>query len=287
MQALCLLQVHAHPDDEASKGAGTTARYVAEGARCVLVTCTGGEAGDILNVAVDTPETRANLKEVRLGELRESADILGYHAVHLLGYRDSGMPKSEDNARADAFVNADFDDAVDRLIAIVRAERPQVILTYGDDHSSYPHPDHIRAHEITLAAFDAAADPARAPGTGDPWQPSKLYYMGWTMRRVRTMHEAIESLGKESPFKGWLTDDSGTDSDHRFRTRIDVAPYVPTRSKALLAHRTQVAPDSMWFTLPDEMLAEVYPWEDYILARTTIATIDETAEESDLFAGLR
>jgi mycothiol S-conjugate amidase len=178
------MQVHAHPDDEASKGAGTTAKYAAEGVRCVLVTCTGGEAGDILNPAADTPEVRANLGAVRLRELAASVEALGYAQSYLLGYRDSGMPDSEHNAHAEAFANADFDEAVGRLVRIVRAERPQVILTYGEDHSGYPHPDHIRCHEISVRAFDAAGDASAYRDAGDAWQPSKLYYMGWSARRI-------------------------------------------------------------------------------------------------------
>ena len=156
---LCLLQVHAHPDDEASKGAGTTAKYAAEGVHAVLVCCTGGEAGDILNPAVDTPETRANLYAVRMAELQASVDALGYASLHLLGYHDSGMPDSETNARPDNFANAPLDEAVERFVRIIRAERPQVIITYRDEQNFYPHPDHIRVHQISGPAFDAAGDP--------------------------------------------------------------------------------------------------------------------------------
>src|SRR5690348_9674777 len=98
MTQLCLLTVHAHPDDEASKGAATVARYHAAGVRTVLVTCTGGEEGDILNPAMDTPEVRENLPEIRRRELDRAAEIIGYDQVVMLGYRDSGMPDSEANA---------------------------------------------------------------------------------------------------------------------------------------------------------------------------------------------
>jgi LmbE family N-acetylglucosaminyl deacetylase len=181
---LCLLQVHAHPDDEASKGAGTTARYSAAGVRTVLVCCTGGEAGDILNPAVDTPEVRNNLHAVRMAELQASVDALGYSALHMLGYRDSGMPDTDENKDPANFANAPFDEAVARFVRIIRAERPQVIITYRDEQSFYPHPDHIRVHEISGPAFDAAGDPDAYPDEGDPWQPSKLYYVSWSIARV-------------------------------------------------------------------------------------------------------
>src|ERR1044071_4065665 len=169
-ERLCLMQVHAHPDDEASKGAGTTARYAAEGVRTVLVCCTGGEAGDVLNPKLDTPVVRQNIAQLRLEELRDSTHILGYSAVHLLGYHDSGMPDTETNQRPDNFANAPLDEAVGRLVRIIRQERPQVIITYRDEQHFYQHPDHLRVHEISGPAFELAGDPEAYPDLGPPWQ---------------------------------------------------------------------------------------------------------------------
>ncbi|MGZ4104088.1 MAG: mycothiol conjugate amidase Mca [Actinomycetota bacterium] len=281
------MQVHAHPDDESSKGAGTTAKYAAEGVRCVLVTCTGGEAGDILNPAADTPDVRADLPAVRMRELQEAVEILGYGSVHLLGYRDSGMPETEDNRRPDNFWNADIEEAVEKLTAIIRSEQPHVIIAYGDDHSSYPHPDHIRAHEIAITAFEAAGDPARFAGAGKPFQPSKLYYTGWPVRRIKALHDAHVRLGIESPYGERLEGLTG-ESDHLFRTRIDVSDFLDKRRAALLAHRTQIDPESFWMALSDDVLREVYPWEEYILARTLVDPgVSAEGYETDLFAGLR
>ena len=286
-EPLCLLQVHAHPDDEASKGSGTTARYAAEGVRCVLVTCTGGEAGDILNPAADTPEVRADLPAVRMRELNDSVAVLGYASLHLLGYRDSGMPESEENRRPDNFWNADIDDAVGKLVRIVRDERPQVIIAYGDDHSFYPHPDHIRAHEIAVTAFEAAGVESRFPGAGEPWAPKKLYYSGWTRKRFEALVEAFAGLDVENPFEEFLREMPG-DSDHLFTTRIDVGDFLDKRRASLLAHRTQIDPESFWMALPDETLRELWPWEEYILARTLVDTGSKPGEiETDLFAGVR
>ena len=170
----CLLSVHAHPDDESSKGAPTVARYRAEGVRSVLVTCTGGEAGDILNPAMDRPEVRADLPAVRLRELEAAATIIGYDELVLLGYRDSGMPDSEENAHPEAFANADLGEAVARLVEVIRRERPQVILTYPDNQEGYPHPDHLRVHDITLPAWERSGDPLYRPDLGDPFTPLKL-----------------------------------------------------------------------------------------------------------------
>ncbi len=216
---LCLLSVHAHPDDEASKGAPTVARYHAEGVRTVLVCCTGGEEGDILNPAMDTPEVRADIGRVRMAELKASTDIIGYDETVLLGYRDSGMPDSEANARPDSFAQAPLDEAVERLVAVIRRERPQVIITYGDNQTEYPHPDHLRVHEISVLAFDSAGDPDRFPDAGPPFAPDKLYYSVWSGERFRQIHEKFEELGLESPFDDkWLDahdPDRAVHHDHR------------------------------------------------------------------------
>ncbi len=285
---LCLLQVHAHPDDEASKGAGTTAKYAAEGVRNVLVCCTGGEEGDILNPAMDRPEVRERLEEVRMAELAESCRILGYDACHLLGYRDSGMPETDANARPDNFWNAPIDEAVERFVRIIRAERPQVIITYHEDREWYPHPDHIRVFEISEPAFTLAGDPEAFPDAGEPWQPSKLYYVAWSFARVRALHQAHLDQGMESPFERWF-EGKFPDRDDRFTTRIDIGDYMTQRRGALLAHATQVAPDGFWMKLPDELLRDIYPWEDYILVHSLVdtANLGSGEHEHDLFAGIR
>ena len=285
---LCLLQVHAHPDDEASKGAGTTAKYAAEGVRNVLVCCTGGEAGDILNPAVDTPETRANLYEVRMAELRDSVAALGYESLYLLGYHDSGMPDSETNARPDNFANAPLDEAVERFVRIIRAERPQVIITYRDEQNFYPHPDHIRTHVISGPAFDAAGDPDAYPDAGDPWQPSKLYYVSWSIARVKALHQAYLDRGEESAYTSWFERGFDTDRKDEFTTLIDVGDYLHKRRESLLAHRTQVDPEGHWMRLPDSVIREVFPWEEYTLARSLVDNgVADGEYEDDLFAGVR
>jgi mycothiol S-conjugate amidase len=280
---LCLLTIHAHPDDESSKGAGTVARYHAEGVRTVLVCCTGGEAGDILNPAMDTDEVKARLPEVRREELDRAAAIIGYDEVVHLGYRDSGMPDSEANAHPDAFANADLDEAVGRLVAVLRRERPQVIVTYADDQQGYPHPDHLRVHDITHPAVERAADPAWYPEAGAPWQVAKVYYSIWSKRRVEQTHEKFLELGLESPFNDeWL---DRPWQDHRITTSVDIAGYGHVRLDALLAHATQIDPKSpFWFGLPREVSESIHPYDDYILAESAL---EVPTPEDDLFAGLR
>lgn len=283
---LCVLTVHAHPDDEASKGSATIARYHQEGIRTVLVCCTGGEAGDILNPAVDTPEVRANLREVRMAELEAAADAIGYDEVHMLGYHDSGMPDTEPNARPDNFANAPLDEAVGRLVALIRRERPQVVVSYADDRSFYPHPDHIRVHEISGPAFDAAGDPERFPDSGAPYQPAKMYYTGFSRRRVQALNDEFVRRGDESPYARWF--EAGfPDRDERFTTFVDVGAWLHARRAGLLAHRTQVDPEGHWMRLPDDAVRRVFPWDEYVLARSTVAPLEEGEVEDDLFARVR
>ena len=280
---LAVLTVHAHPDDESSKGAGTIAKYAAEGVRTVLVCCTGGEQGDILNPAMDRPDVRADLPSVRQAELKEATRIIGYHEVVMLGYKDSGMPDTAANADPDCFAQAPFEEAVGRLVAELRRVRPQVVVTYADDQEGYPHPDHLRVHDITQPAVDAAADPAAYPGTGDPWQVTKVYYQSWSRARVLAMHEKFLELGLASPFDDkWFERPS---HDERITTRVDVSAFPDVRREALIAHATQVDPTSpFWFGLPPEVARTVYPFDDYILATSGVAT---DLPEDDLFAGLR
>jgi mycothiol S-conjugate amidase len=280
---MCLLTVHAHPDDESSKGAGTVAKYHAEGVKTVLVSCTGGEAGDILNPAMDTPEVRDRLAEVRSEELDRAAGVIGYDHVVRLGYRDSGMPDSEHNHHDECFARADLDEAVGRLVAVIREHRPQVIITYSDDQQGYMHPDHLRVHDISVPAFEAAGDPDRYPELGEPWQPLKLYYTVWSRARMVATHEKFKELGLESPFDDkWFDRPS---QDHRITTQIEISDYGDVRRQALLAHATQIDPESpFWFGLPPEVARTVHPFDDYVLARSLV---ESETPESDLFAGVR
>jgi mycothiol S-conjugate amidase len=292
---LCVLSVHAHPDDESSKGAATMARYHDEGVRTVLVTCTGGEAGDILNPEADTPDVRADLPAVRQRELDDAVRIIGYDALHLLGYRDSGMPDTDANAHVENFANADLDEATGRLVAIIRSERPQVIVGYARDRF-YVHPDHLRVHEISVLAFERAGDPEWYPEAGEPWQPLKLYYCnGFTRERIRALHRWFVDSGEESPLARWvemLDERDAAEHDDALEsittTRIDIGDHLQAARDALLAHRTQVPPDSFFFRVPLEVEQRLHPWEEFVLARTLVDPGTAEGEfENDLFAGLR
>ncbi len=277
----CLLTVHAHPDDESSKGAGTVARYQRDGVRTVLVCCTGGEEGDILNPAMDRPEVRDDIEAVRRQELDDAARIIGYDEVVMLGYRDSGMPDSEANAKPEAFANAPLDEAVGRLVAILRRERPQVVVTYGDDQKGYPHPDHLMVHDVTMPAVEKAADPDAYPEAGAPHQVAKVYWTTWSRARMVAMHDKFLEMGLESPFDDkWFERES---QDHRITTRVSTDGFNDVRWDALLAHATQVDPTSpFWFGLPRDVAGSLHPWDEYVLA---VSHVDSDESTGDLFDG--
>ncbi len=293
--SLRLLTVHAHPDDESSKGSATVAKYTAEGAFSSLVCCTGGELGDIANPAMDLPEVRDNLGTVRADELAKAVKLIGFSEVVMLGYRDSGMAGSEGNEDPSCFHRADRDEAVGRLVEAMRRVRPQVVITYSDDQQGYPHPDHLAVHDISIPAFEVCGDPSYRPDLGEAWTPLKLYYSAWSRGRITAFHQRYADLGLESPYDaGWFERPS---HDHRITTRVDVRDWYHIRSAALLAHATQIDPTSkFWFGLTDEQAADAYPYDDFILARTNLTgeyAVDRpptpegelNAWEDDLFAG--
>ena len=294
---LCALTVHAHPDDEASKGAPTFAMYGESGVRTVLVCCTGGEEGDLNNPALKEPgmpfhgldevAQQKLMESMRPVELANSVEIIGFNKLHMLGYRDSGMDKSPKNSNPECFHMADMDEATGRLVKLIRTEKPHVIVTYNDDHRGYPHPDHVKVHEISVRAFDRAGDPSWYPDAGPVWQPLKMYYSVWSRSRLTAVHEALLRLRGSSPYdKDWF---SRPNMDDRITTKIRIENYLWARSGSLRAHATQVdEKEPFWFGLSDEELAEVYPFEDWILAKSCLDNYSPDAQhlESDFFAGI-
>jgi mycothiol S-conjugate amidase len=282
---LRLLSVHAHPDDESSKGAATMAKYVDEGAQVLVVTCTGGERGGVLNPRLrDDPQVLRDLPGYRRQEMARAVEILGVRHAWL-GFEDSGLPEGDPRPPLPpgCFALQPLGDAAAPLVRIMRSFRPHVVLTY-DENGGYPHPDHIKCHEISVEAFEAAEDPSRYPDGQEPWRPSKLYYdRAFSPERVRTMHEAILAEGLQSPFDGWLLHRG--DGARPVTTRIRCSDYFEVRERALLSHATQVSPDDKWFfALPRERLAKVWPTEEYELVRSRVPV---ELPEDDLFAGLR
>jgi mycothiol S-conjugate amidase len=288
-EQLRLMAVHAHPDDESSKGAATMARYVAEGVDVLVVTCTGGEAGSILNPAMDRPEVRDNISEVRRLEMKRAIGILGVRH-QWLGFIDSGLPEAPEGADLppldnDCFAMQPLEVATAPLVETIRRERPHVLLTY-DENGGYPHPDHIMTHRISMEAFDAAGEGRRFPEAGEPWRPLKIYYhMTFSKGRVMALHEACLARGIESPYaerlEHWV--DRPEDAA-RVTTRVPCGDYFKVRDAALIAHATQVDPEGFWFRVPLEIHQEVWPTEDYQLVHSHVAS---ELPEDDLFAGIR
>jgi len=289
-ETLRLMAVHAHPDDESSKGAATMARYVREGVAVLVCTLTGGERGDILNPAMERPEIRADLAAVRRAEMAAAREILGVQQ-RFLGFVDSGLPQGDPPPPLPdgCFALEPLERAAWPLVQAVREFRPHVLLTY-DENGGYPHPDHIKCHEVSVEAFEAAADPDRYPSSGEPWQPLKLYYhLSFSRDRMLALHEAMLAYGLDSPYAdriaAWTEQDGTREAGtHAITTRVPCGDYFDVRDRALVAHATQVDPSGGWFAVPAEVQRSVWPTEDYHLARSVV---DLELPEDDLFAGIR
>ena len=280
-----LLAVHAHPDDESSKGAGTYAMYEERGAEVMIVSCTGGEAGDVLNTGLHArAHAERDLTGLRRVEMAEAQRILEIEH-RWLGYRDSGMAREDGSLEPGTFAAIPKETSVLPLIRLIREFRPHVLVTY-DERGGYPHPDHIRTHEISMLAWDEAASDRR-PELGAPWAVQKLYY-------DRTMNdERFRSLLSElklHPERKHLADrmeavvERVLHRAQRRTTQIAVGDYLLRRDEALRAHASQVAPDNeFFFGYPRDIEATAYPYEDYELVRSRVGLPPEGEFETDLF----
>jgi mycothiol S-conjugate amidase len=287
-EQLRLMAVHAHPDDESSKGAATMARYVREGVQVMVASCTGGERGSVLNPAMDRPEVWQHLPDIRRAEMAAARKILGVEQSWL-GFVDSGLPEGDPlpPLPEDCFAVQPLEVATAPLVRLVREFRPHVVTTY-DEEGGYPHPDHIMCHKVSVEAFEAAGDPGRYHEFGEPWQPLKLYYqMGFSRQRIEALHAETIAAGLESPYQEWLQKWSENDEEDktaaRMTTRVPCADYFGIRDDALRAHATQVDPTGRWFQIPLDIQRKAWPTEDYELARSLV---DTEMPEDDLFAGI-
>ena len=280
------MAVHAHPDDESSKGAATTARYAAEGHEVMVLTLTGGERGDILNPAMDVPGVRDRISEVRQEEMAEAARILGVKQ-RWLGFVDSGLPEGDPlpPLPEGCFALVPLEESTRALVKVIREFRPHVVTTY-DENGGYPHPDHIRCHEVTMAAYEAAADPEYFPEDGQPWEIKKVYYShGFIRKRLELFQEEYERRGEPFPMADWLKKWKTERGDMMVRvtTQVTCGDYVPQRDDALRAHATQIDPNGSFFAVPLDIQQKIWPTEEFELAKTRVTT---SIPETDLFAGL-
>ncbi|WP_346767702.1 mycothiol conjugate amidase Mca [Knoellia koreensis] len=278
-----LMAVHAHPDDESSKGAATTARYAATNADVLVVSCTGGERGDVLNPNLKgDPHIERDLSQVRREEMKRAQEILGVQHTWL-GFVDSGLPEGDPLPPLPdgCFALEPLDVTTEALVREIRRFRPHVMTTY-DENGGYPHPDHIMTHKVSMAAFLAAGDPTAYPHAGEPWQPLKLYYNAHNREKYVAFGEAMEAQGLDNPYADWLKN-WDKDKARTITTRVECSDYFDQRDQALLAHATQIDPDGAWFQVPRDLQVRVWPTEDFEAA---VSYVPVVPVEDDLFAGL-
>ena len=277
-----LLTAYAHPDDEQGVS-GLMHKYASEGVDVTLVCATRGEAGEIAPGVNATPE---NLGQVREEELRCAAEKIGVNNVYFLDYRDSGMMGTAENNDPRSFWNANLMEVTEKLVAIIRRHKPQVILTF-DPNGGYGHPDHIKIHQASLMAYfvsgDARVFPEQITKQGlQPWTVSKLYWGAFPRSRFAGFAEMAEKSGLDVgvPIKEFL---KRAQPDEVITTRIDVAPFVDLKLNALYCHASQMNPNSIFSKIPMEIRKDGMKVETLIRAESRVV-IQES--ETDLFMGV-
>ncbi|MCX7521862.1 mycothiol conjugate amidase Mca [Microbacterium sp. STN6] len=279
------MAVHAHPDDESSKGAATYAYYRSRGAEVMVVTCTGGERGDVLNEGLaERAMAERDLPGLRRREMAAAQAVMGIEQ-RWLGYMDSGMPRDDGTVPAGSFAAIPVEISAEPLVRLVRSFRPHVMVTY-DENGGYPHPDHIRSHVVGVEAYRAAADPERYPEQGPAWQVSKLYYdQILNPKRMLSVYEALKRAEPESSLLSRLEEMKGWMAERPFlgTSQVPVGDHLDARDAALRSHASQVAPDSPFFFWPNRVQREAWPYEDYQLIDSKVET---RMPETDLFAGI-
>ncbi|WP_028639084.1 N-acetyl-1-D-myo-inositol-2-amino-2-deoxy-alpha-D-glucopyranoside deacetylase [Nocardioides sp. URHA0032] len=296
-----LLLVHAHPDDESIGQGATMAKYAAEGRGVTLVTCTGGEMGEILvpelaNLAADQDD---RLGEHRRGELADAMKELGVTDHRYLGgfgtYRDSGMKWHEDghavpadDIHENAFWNADLTEAANHLVAVIREVRPQVLVTY-DQFGGYGHPDHIQAHRVATYAAALAAVPSYRKDLGEPWDIAKIYWGAMSESRMRAGLRALRDAGDTTSFEGMDPDGPlphFVTPDQDLAAVVDATDHVEQKLAAMRAHATQIAMDGPFFALSNNLGSVAWGLEFFRIAKGQQGELNEDGLETDLFAGL-
>lgn len=282
---LGLMCVHAHPDDESISTGGVLARYADEGLRTAVVTCTGGELGEIVGPGMDVGAVRPRLAEVRRDELAAALGVLGAGAPRLLGYRDSGMVGTDGNSDPASFWCAPFDQAVGRLVAQLREFRPDVLVTY-DAFGGYGHPDHVQNHRISLVAAEACAMPALYPEAGPAWRVRKLYFAAIPKTAILQATAELRRRGLPSPFGDAerVEDIPMGAADEEVTTTVDVVAWLARKQDAMRAHVSQISPDSFFLNVPEDLQQAAFGREWFIRQRSDVPA---PVPEDDLFAGLR
>jgi LmbE family N-acetylglucosaminyl deacetylase len=232
-----MVVIFAHPDDESFGFGGVLSAAADAGWETTYVVGTRGEVGEILVPGLATRET---LGAVREKELLDALQLLGVGDVRFLGYRDSGMEGTPENAHPQAFVNQDVDDVSRRVAEVIVEKRPTVVITYGPD-GIYGHPDHIMAHKVGHAAVLKAGESG--------WQSPNLYYSSASRERIRRMAQLPNSPFAKMPRE--MLDAFGTPSAE-ITTWMDIRAYSKRKLTAIRAHRSQVGDDGPFAQMSDE-----------------------------------
>jgi LmbE family N-acetylglucosaminyl deacetylase len=278
-----LLAFHAHPDDEVIGTGGVLARYARNGEQVVVITATDGAEGEIHNYE-DPESLKPRLVELRAQEISAAMAVLGVKHHEFLGYRDSGMMGTKANSHPNAFWNADFVEATNRLVRLLRKYQPEVVLIY-DPFGGYGHPDHINVHRVGIAAFFGSRDLGWFPLEDEEeyWAPSKLYWTAWGRERTaRFMKYWDEPADPEDEEYLWRSQRGYPDEE--ISAVVDVGEFVDLKFQALQAHRTQIPADWPLLKVPLEDRREVFGNESFL---RIFSSIESPLPESDLFAGLR
>jgi LmbE family N-acetylglucosaminyl deacetylase len=280
MPDLALLGVFAHPDDEQLMS-GAFAQAAAEGIRTGLICATRGEMGEIADETLATPET---LGKVRESEMRAASTVLGIKHLWFLDYKDSGMMGTEANQDPESLLQSNQDEALGKIVAIVRQFKPTVMVTF-DETGGYGHPDHLTIHKLATLAFDAAADPTLYSEAGEPWQTARLYYSGFPRSQMKRFMQAIEEMDLNTGFRGLDVDKFGL-PDEQVTHMLDVSEWVPIKERSVNHHRTQMDPNGPFARVPKEEIVQWRSQEYYsLVAGTPLSNTPEA--KHDLFAGLR
>jgi len=278
-----MLVVRPHPDDESSATGGMLAYYSARGVRTGVVTCTGGEEGEIHDPDLDPVSDFPRLREIRERELRNACAILGVSTLRLLGYRDSGMKDTPANQHPEAFCQADLAEATGRLVRVIRELRPLVMVT-EQEGGSYPHPDHVNCHRVSVEAFRAAADEGAYPEAGPAWQVPKLYTVAQIDDgRWEALIPKFEALGLDVSWLKRRQDGPPRAGPESATVALDVGPYSEVQRRALLAHRTQIRPDGFFARLPEDLRRRAFKTAYFIRVHPPTAPGER---ERDLLDGL-
>ena len=280
-----LLAVFAHPDDETFGPGGTLARYAAQGVDVHYACATRGEVG---MVDAELMQGFATIGDLRWSELEQAVKILGLTGVHWLGYRDSGMPGSEDNHHPDALVQADHDVLVGRIVAVIRALHPQVVVT-SDPSGGYGHPDHVSIHYATKKAFAVAGDPAQYPqqvAAGlAPFAPEKLYYTAFPKGFAKLTVKVMRLLGRDPSKFGRNQDINLAEIaswEQEVTTRIDIGRFLDVKQQASACHKSQAVGGGMFGWLPEPVRRRMMSTEMFTRAQPPVN--GRTKLETDLFS---